>query len=141
MHSTYHNNVKLLVFNGIVGELWCVYSPSCSNRDPGFITYLFRNWSKESRAPRNIRIRRVKANANANEISTNFFELFYKFDRLNVCSSSPSYSITPKRTVSGRFSGQTARTALSVSSKNRPRPCASPPYSSVRLLACFEKKL
>ena len=62
-------------------------------------------------------------------------------DSLNVCSSSPSYSITPKRTVSGRFSGQTARTALSVSSKNRPRPCASPPYSSVRLLACFEKKL
>lgn len=81
MYFIYYNNVKLLVFNGIVGEFWCVYFLSCSNWDFGFIMYFFSNWSKESWVLRNICIRCVKVNVNVNEISINFFELFYKFDR------------------------------------------------------------
>lgn len=48
-------------------------------------------------------------------------------DSVSVCSSRPSYSITPKRAVNGRFSGQTSRTAARVSRRKRLRLSKLPP--------------
>lgn len=42
-------------------------------------------------------------------------------DSVSACSSRPFYSSTPKRTVSGRFSDQTSRTAAKVSRRKRLR--------------------
>ncbi|PAV93788.1 hypothetical protein WR25_12007 [Diploscapter pachys] len=48
-------------------------------------------------------------------------------DSCRVCSSRPSYSSTPKRAVSGRFSGHTSRTAARVSKRKRVRLSKLPP--------------